>query len=231
MLLTLTDHLTCPSCGPDAGLILLMEDIDDRRVRTGALGCPVCRARYVVVEGVADLRASDAGTGAGAGAGVGAGAGAGAGAGVDADARDLALRMGGLLGLGEGSGFVLVDGPAGLAVAAELAGLLPDYEMVVPIPEARRAAASGAGLSALLESGRLPIATRTMQAAAYIGVPDGGRVLELLRVCRPTGRVVVELGGAEDGGDAALDRIADLLEGAGARVRARDGSGLVAVVL
>ena len=230
MLLTLTDHLTCPRCGPATGLILLMEEAEERRVRSGALGCPACRTRYPVSGRVADLRGDDSRSAAGPGErapGASARAGAPGGAGM----TDLAVRLAALAGLGEGRGFVLLDGPLAFEVALELSGMLPDYEMVVPIREARVADAAGASVSALLVGGRLPIGSRTMRAAAYVGgAPSEERLLELVRVCRPTGRLVVDLG-SDDATASRLDGVAELLAGAGLEVRARDESGLVSVVL
>jgi uncharacterized protein YbaR (Trm112 family) len=55
--LVLTDHLTCPRCGPTFGLILLAERLSDRRVHEGHLGCPNCRDRYPIRGGFGDLRA------------------------------------------------------------------------------------------------------------------------------------------------------------------------------
>ena len=226
MLLTLTDHLTCPRCGPATGLILLLEEADDRRVRTGALGCPACRTRYRIAGRVADLRAEEGAESAAVGGQARAPARA------PGQPAELAIRVAALLGLGEGAGFVLVAGPLGLDVAMGLAGLLPDQELVVPIEPGRSAEVSELDLSALLRAGALPLAGRTMAAVAHVGgAPDADRLLDLLRVCRPTGRLLVELGPGESGGAAALDAVGSVLEGAGAQVRARDASGLLAVAM
>ena len=56
MHLLLTDRLTCPRCGPEFGLVLLADRLEDRRVLEGALGCPNCRDRYPVRDGFGDLR-------------------------------------------------------------------------------------------------------------------------------------------------------------------------------
>ncbi len=56
MFFELTDLLACPRCGPDHGLVLLVDEVQDRRVRNGRLGCPNCRTDYRVRDGVADLR-------------------------------------------------------------------------------------------------------------------------------------------------------------------------------
>lgn len=237
MLLTLTDHLTCPRCGPDTGLILLMEVADDRRVRTGALGCPACRTQYPVTERVADLRLAaddqraDGGGGPARSAGHGAeGSGLSEASGA-AESGAAAIRVAALLGLDEGRGFVLVDGPAGALRAGPLAGLAPDYEVVLALGDAP-AGASGADMSSLRESGSLPIATRTMRAAAYLGgIPGEPRLLELLRVCRPTGRLLIDVTGAGHGAARGLDAAAELLEEQGAQIRARDELGLLAVAM
>ncbi len=56
MFFELTDLLTCPRCGPQHGLVLLVREVEERRVRSGWLGCPECRTDYPVTDGVADLR-------------------------------------------------------------------------------------------------------------------------------------------------------------------------------
>ena len=227
MHLTLTDHLTCPRCGPAAGLIVMIETATDRRVVTGALGCPLCRTRYRIERRVADLRAPSS-EGSGEATREPQHRPSPAGRPSAADASTLAERVAALLGLTDGRGFVLIDGPLGFAAARALAALLPDYEAVVPIAAADADAAGAAELSALLDSGALPLGDRTMRGVAWVGgVPPEARLGELLRVCRPTGRVVIEAGQAS----AELDDAARRLEARGAEVRARDGSGLVAVVL
>lgn len=222
MLLTLTDHLTCPACGPAAGLILMMDEVADRRVVRGRLGCPACRAQYAIERG--EARLGDDGD-----------------APVipeDGPAREVdAQRVAALLGLGEGAGFVLVDGPAAAAVASSIAALGLDHEPVVALAVAAPAPRAAETTSVLRTDAGLPLATATMRAVAFVGgTPGPGRLAELLRVCRPTGRVVVEVGTAPGAGDAApaesadrLDGVASALDSAGAQVRARDRSGLVAV--
>lgn len=240
MHITLTDRLTCPRCGPGAGLIVLMDEVADRRVVSGSLGCPVCRERYPISGRVADLRLGDAGEATGpAPAGVEARAEARAEvraaaddvepgvAGAGGRADEAAVRVAALLGLGEGSGFVVLDGPDALAVAARLRGLAPEYEPVVVVPEAGAAAAGASAVSALMIDAALPMADSLMRGAAYVGAaPAAERLAELVRVVRPTSRVLV------DGVDTSeLDGVVAVLEGLGAQVRARDGGGVVAVVM
>ncbi|HWK89996.1 MAG TPA: Trm112 family protein, partial [Longimicrobium sp.] len=61
MHILLTDLLTCPRCGPEHGLVLLADRIEERRVVRGRLGCPNCRETYPVAGTVADLRVAGAG--------------------------------------------------------------------------------------------------------------------------------------------------------------------------
>jgi len=42
MYIELTDHLRCPENHEERFLVLLPDRVEDRSVRTGQLGCPVC---------------------------------------------------------------------------------------------------------------------------------------------------------------------------------------------
>jgi uncharacterized protein YbaR (Trm112 family) len=65
MFIELTDHLRCPRDHPEAYLVLLPDDVVQRSVRSGQLGCPVCGAAYRIENGVADLDGPPAPTGGG----------------------------------------------------------------------------------------------------------------------------------------------------------------------
>ena len=52
----LVDYLACPRCGPAFGLVLVAREVEERRVRTGLLGCPNCRDEFPVEDGFGDLR-------------------------------------------------------------------------------------------------------------------------------------------------------------------------------
>jgi uncharacterized protein YbaR (Trm112 family) len=55
MFIELTDHLRCPADHEESYLVLLPDRMEDRSVREGRLGCPVCGRTYSLVEGVLDL--------------------------------------------------------------------------------------------------------------------------------------------------------------------------------
>src|SRR5215213_7313657 len=61
MFIELTDHLRCPVDHDESFLVLLPDTIEDRSVRTGQLGCPVCTRTFELVEGVLDTGDAPAG--------------------------------------------------------------------------------------------------------------------------------------------------------------------------
>lgn len=57
MRIELSEMLACPRCGPEQGVVLLVDEFRGRRVLSGRLGCPECDGRYPVWAGVVDLSA------------------------------------------------------------------------------------------------------------------------------------------------------------------------------
>jgi len=55
MFIELTDHLRCPADHDESYLVLLPDRMEDRSVREGRLGCPVCGRTYSLADGVLDL--------------------------------------------------------------------------------------------------------------------------------------------------------------------------------
>jgi uncharacterized protein YbaR (Trm112 family) len=58
MFIELTDHLRCPAEHDESYLILLPDRMEQRSVREGRLGCPVCGRTYLIKDGVLDLGGS-----------------------------------------------------------------------------------------------------------------------------------------------------------------------------
>lgn len=52
MFIELTDHLRCPAPHDESFLVLLPDAVENRQVRSGTLGCPVCNATYPIAEGI-----------------------------------------------------------------------------------------------------------------------------------------------------------------------------------
>jgi len=201
MHILLTDVLCCPRCGPEHGLIVLADRLEERRIREGRLGCANCRGSYPVRGGAADLRTQgQASPGSPATAAHDPDAGE-AGSGSDPDA---ALRLAALLDLAGGATMALLAG-AHAAHAGALAALLPDVETIAldppsPYPQ---------GVSVLLCDGdRLPLRSLSLRAVA-LGEGAAAGPAEGLRVLAVGGRLVVE---GPDPETLAL------LEGSGARI-------------
>lgn len=179
MHLSLSDLVTCPRCGPSHGLVLLPTTVRDRRVESGALGCPNCRERYAITAGVADLR------GAASGAAVTEESGPGA-----ATDEASVLRLAALLGLAEPRGPVALAGPA--VAAAEGLAVLIDGVAVVALSGGEVVEGSArAPVSWIRSSGAVPFRDGAFGAVALTG-PRAELVAEGLRVVRPTGRLLLE---------------------------------------
>lgn len=205
MHVTLTDVLTCPRCGPAFGLILMPDEMRGRRVVSGVLGCPNCRERYRVDGGVAEFGSSSSGPAVSGDVG-------GPEAGEDGASGRVAVRVAGLLGLGEARGLVWVMG--GVAWAEELAALVPDVEVVAA---GRRAA--GPTVSTLHVTDALPFRTASLVGVA-LTASSGSWLEEGARVVAPGSRLLLEPAPA-----GARHRVSE----AGLRVLAEEGDTVVAV--
>jgi uncharacterized protein YbaR (Trm112 family) len=61
MFIELTDILRCPQPHEEQYLVLIPDEIVDRSVRSGRLGCPVCRREYLIRDGIVDFPGGTAG--------------------------------------------------------------------------------------------------------------------------------------------------------------------------
>lgn len=203
MYLPLTDLLTCPRCGPEHGLILLAERVEERRVLEGWLACPVCRERYRITGGFADLRTAPALPGAELA--------------PEPGGREEALRLAALMGLAPGPGYALVAGAAAV-LAPAIAALIERIE-VVAVDAALAGWREEAGTSRLAAGNGLPFFGRSLRGVALAGESADGWLDEGVRVLAPPGRLVLE-GAPADAGER--------LERAGLRVIADERGTVVA---
>lgn len=174
----LTDRLTCPRCGPEFGLILLADRVEERRVLEGLLGCPNCREKYPVRGGFGDLRApprtplehEDASE-------------------LDEADGEGTARLAALLGVARGPGHLLLVGA--LAGQAEgLAELLEEVEVVGVHPGLHDRDEID-GVSRIAAHAGLPFYDRMVQGVALDGVAAEVMLDEAARVVTPGGRLVV----------------------------------------
>jgi uncharacterized protein YbaR (Trm112 family) len=55
MFIELTDILRCPEPHEEQFVVLIPDEISERSVRSGRLGCPVCQREYLIQAGIADF--------------------------------------------------------------------------------------------------------------------------------------------------------------------------------
>ena len=202
----LTDRLSCPRCGSAFGLILLANELSDRRVRSGVLGCPNCRDSFKVEDGFADLRAPPRGSLPAGRAGLGG-----------APDEAAVERVIALLGIPTGPGTVATLG-ATAAFAAPIAEAIEDI-MVVAVDPDTRDWPTHPGVSRMVSSPGLPFFDRTLRGAVVDGALGPAMLYEACRCTAPLSRVVV-LGAASDA--------RDVIEEAGLSVLAAEGQTVVA---
>lgn len=205
MQLLLTDRLTCPRCGPEFGLILLANELVERRVMDGALGCPNCRDSFEIISGFADLRppprgALDPGR-----------------SGSEPVEADEVQRLAALLGVVGGPGTVaLVGRPA--RYAAPLADMVEGVEFVAVDSDAREWP-ERPGVSRMVAGPPLPFFSRVLRGVVLDGTLGDESIREAGRVVAPRSRMVVV---------DAPPGCAEHLEAAGLTVLAEEGETVVA---
>lgn len=181
MYILLTDALTCPRCGPEFGLLVLADRMEERRVIEGRLGCANCRSTYPVHHAAADLRIAAAAAGESAAPRPSDGE-------EDAEAP---VRLAALMGLAGASGLAMLAGP-GARHAAAVSALVPELE-VVAVTEAPDGVERAPGVSRVAAGGgALPFRGGALRAAALTGGADDALLREALRALAPGARLVVD---------------------------------------
>jgi uncharacterized protein YbaR (Trm112 family) len=199
----LTDILTCPRCGPRAGLILLSDRIEDRRIASGRLGCANCREVYPIENGVADLRHPTVPRLETCPPG-------------GEPEEDRAIRVAALLGAQPANATLLLVG-GGSALAARVAEIFPEVHLVVSAPEPAGAAGAHALLSPIAHGARLPFRDGSFRGVAVVDVAVEPIALELARVLTPGARVVAD-GAPADAEEFLRDSGLDILLAQGSTV-------------
>ena len=171
MFIELTDHLRCTADHDESFLVLLPDQMEDRSVRTGHLGCPVCGRTFQLVDGVLDTGDAPA-------------PGVRSGSALDADALTA------LVGLHGPGGYLTLVGPVA-SLWKDVAELNPGVALVAVNPPAE--IRDAAELS-VLRGASLPIKSGSMRGVV-LGRPfadDPHWVREAARVVLPGLRVVGE---------------------------------------
>ena len=237
MFLELSEILVCPRCRPRQGLIVMVDELDDRRVVAGDLGCPRCEARYPVRRGLVLFRAPADGAPAAGDGDEGRGDAAG---GEDpsgtgrayserppleavglfrgADTAESATRLSALLGLPGPEGPVLLG--EGLAALAADVALRAEGVEVLALERGIGAREDGeteeAGPGAVTRivgasAVDLPFFAGRLAGAAVLAPPPG-EVREAARVLGEDGRLVLvepDTGAREVAATEGLEVVAD----------------------
>lgn len=170
MFIELTDHLRCPSPHEEGYLVLLPDEMQQRSVRSGTLGCPQCGRTLRLADGVLDLGDGPAP----------------ATDGVALDGTALAV----LLGLSGPGGYLVLAGAAA-SRWAEVAQALPGVALVAVNPP--RDVQDAASVS-VLRGGMIPLKQASMRGVVLGGTLGDERhwQAEAARVVLPGLRVVGE---------------------------------------
>jgi uncharacterized protein YbaR (Trm112 family) len=170
MFIEVTDHLRCPADHEESYLVLLPDEMRERSVRSGHLGCPVCGRTYTLSDGVLDLGGGETA--------------------LPDNTLLTAEALTALVGLsGPGGYLVLVGNPAG--EWREVARLNRGVGLVAvnPPPDV----GDEPGIS-VIRASTLPLKSRSMRGVA-LGSPFGGDprwISDAARVVLPGLRVAGE---------------------------------------
>lgn len=209
MFFELTDLLSCPRCGPGHGLVLLVEEVDDRRVETGWLGCPNCRRDFPVQDGIADLRLEP-----------------------EAhpeppspyEAEELALKILALSGIAEERTYLLL-GERLSHVAADIAGMAPELE-VISLSRSPQRPPKTLGVSRVLADTGLPLVEYRLRAVAIAPGGNASLVTAAARRVTAAGRLVLFDARDVDLGEVQRAGMSIVAEEAGVAVAERSPGSL-----
>jgi len=217
--LELSEIFVCPLCRPERGLVqglvVLVDEVEERRVRAGSLGCPECETRFPIRSG--EIRFGEAARRSAPGGERAPDPSSEGRSGSSAEAGERAVRAAALSGVREGEGPILLD--RGLADRAVRISELTGGAEVLALGPGPGEARPGATWLRGTDRGSLPFFSGRF-AAVLVAGERGGAVGEFVRVLRGEGRLVV----------FAPDReIRTWLEERGLRVLASDERALVAL--
>jgi uncharacterized protein YbaR (Trm112 family) len=167
MFLPLVDVLRCPVVHEETWLVASIDRADDRDIITGALGCPQCLAEYPIRDGIvhfaADVRLP---------------------AYRAADESD-AMRLAAGLDLTEARMTAVLHG-TWTSHAPLIRGFSPAQLLLVNAPAG---ITTGDGLS-LVRALRAPLASASVNAAAFDADATPEMIASLITSLRPTGRLL-----------------------------------------
>jgi uncharacterized protein YbaR (Trm112 family) len=172
MFIPLVDSLRCVAAHEDTWLVASIERSEERYIRHGFLGCPICFAEYPIRDGIAYFGVDSAEGTAGAMPSGAAG-------------EDDAIRLAAALDLTEPRMVAVLHGAWG-GLAQLVRGFSPAHLLLINPPAG---VASGDGLSVIRTAFIAPIARGSMDAAALGSGASPQMIDSLVASLRGGGRI------------------------------------------
>lgn len=170
MFIELVELLRCIRAHDESWLVASIDELRERSIYRGRLGCPICHAEYPVVEGVVDFSGATVSPALSS---------------RSADPEDLGLRAGAFLGLGESAGTVVLAGSWAAGAAALQRATEARVFAANPAPDD-----DGSAIGRILVSESLPFAASSCAGVALDESFHGSIFESAIRVIRPGGRMV-----------------------------------------
>jgi len=183
MYIELVELFRCVRRHDESWLVASIDEVRERSIIRGILGCPVCGAQYPISDGVADF--SGAHPGGPDGNPV-----------ISESESEIAVRAGGLLGLGEAEGVIILGGSwaAGAAALSAMTGARviaanpsAGIQRAAPVAIVRVGDAFPLGAGSCAGVALDESFTRGALSSALRVVRPGGRLAGPMSVERPTG--------------------------------------------
>ncbi len=187
MFIELIDLLRCPRPHEDTWLVASFQEVSNRFVGTGTLGCPICGEQYPITGGVADFTGGITSPSCDAER-----------AAASHRREELATRAGAFLDATEPGATIVLGGV--WAYAAEALAELTEARVVALNPP--EGVTETAGVALVRVAADIPLAAESCRGVAFDAWFNAGIVGSAMRVVRQGGRVV---------GPAALPPPVDLL--------------------
>lgn len=171
MYIELVELLRCIREHEESWLVAAIDELSDRSIRKGRLGCPVCGAEYPILDGVADF--------------------SGAASPIAHDepafgVEEIALRAGAFLGLADESGVVVLGGSWAMAAGA-LARTVGARVIAANPPEG---AAEFPSVARIKMASAIPLAAGSCDGVALDPTFGAEAFLSAQKIVRSGGRIV-----------------------------------------
>jgi uncharacterized protein YbaR (Trm112 family) len=167
----LVELLRCIRGHEESWLVAAIDELSERSIRKGKLGCPICGAEYPIVDGIADF--------------------SGAASPIALDepelgAEEIALRAGAFLGLTEATATIVLGGSWSVA-SAPLAGSVGARVIAANAPEG---AVESPSVAQIKMSTAIPLAAGSCDGVALDATFGAEAFLSAQKILRPGGRIV-----------------------------------------